>query len=190
MPNLATIAELAPRLRRKQVSPVELPRDCLDRIEKLNPAMNAFITVTGESALREARAREAEIARGEWRGPLHGIPIALKDLIDTGGTRTTAGSALYKDRVPVEDAEVVRRLQPAGAVIVGKNNLHEVAYGGSALIGFFGEGHNPWATGHIAGGSSGGSAAAVAAGPCYAARWAAPAGSPRPPGAPFRLRGF
>src|SRR5258708_21005339 len=189
MPNLATIAELAPRLRRKQVSPVELPRDCLDRIEKLNPAMNAFITVTGESALREARAREAEIARGEWRGPLHGIPIALKDLIDTAGTRTTAGSALYKDRVPVEDAEVVRRLQQAGPAIVGKNNLHEVAYGGSSLIGVLGEGHNPWATGHIAGGSSGGSAAAVAAGLCYSAIGTATAGALREPAPPCRSGG-
>jgi len=94
MPNLETIAELSPRLRRKQISPVELTRDCLDRIEKLNPALNAFITVTGESAFAEARAAEAEIARGEWKGPLHGIPIALKDLIDTAGTRTTAASAL------------------------------------------------------------------------------------------------
>src|SRR5258708_18679346 len=142
MPNLATIAELAPRLRRKQVSPVELPRDCLDRIENLNPALNAFITVTGESALREARAAEAEIARGEWRGPLHGIPIALKDLIDTAGTRTTAASALYKDHVPVEDAEVVRRLQQAGPVIGGKNNLHELPYGGWPPLRFLARGHH------------------------------------------------
>ena len=120
MPNLETIAELASRLRRKQVSPVELTRDCLDRIEKLNPTLNAFITVTGESALAEARAAEAEIARGEWRGPLHGIPIALKDLIDAAGTRTTAASALYKDHVPVADAEVVRRLKQAGAVLLGQ----------------------------------------------------------------------
>src|SRR5258708_29204652 len=176
MPNLATIAELATRWGRKQVSPVELTRDCLDRIAKLNPALNAFITVTGESALAEARAREAEIARGEWRGPLHGIPIALKYLIDAAGTLTTAGSALYKDRVPVEDAEVVRRLKQAGAVIVGKNNLHEFAYGGSSLVSFFGDVHNPWATGHIAGGSSGGSAAAVAAGLCFAASGADTAG--------------
>jgi len=126
MPKLQTIAEIAPRLRRKQVSPVELTRDCLDRIAKLNPALHAFITVTGESALAEARAAEAEIGRGEWRGPLHGIPIALKDLIDTAGTRTTAASALYKDHVPAEDAEVVRRLKQAGAVMVGGSNLNSV----------------------------------------------------------------
>src|ERR1700677_3102882 len=120
MPQLETIQELAPRLRRRQISPVELTRGCLERIEKLNPALNAFITVTPDSALAEARAAEVEIGRGEWRGPLHGIPIALKDLIDTAGVRTTAASALYKDRVPNEDAEVVTRLRQAGAVIVGK----------------------------------------------------------------------
>ena len=151
MDALETIVEVAPRLRRKEVSPVELTRACLDRIEKLNPALNAFITVTAESALAEARAAEIEISRGEWRGPLHGIPVALKDLIDTAGTRTTAASALYRDRVPAEDAEVVRRLRRAGAVILGKNNLHEFAYGGSSLVSFFGDIHNPWNAAHVAG---------------------------------------
>lgn len=180
---LETILQLAPRLRRKEISPLELTRDCLERIESLNPALNAFITVTAESALADARAAETEIARGEWRGPLHGIPVALKDLIDTAGVRTTAASALYKDRVPAEDAEVVRRLKLAGAVIVGKNNLHEFAYGGSSLVSFFGEAHNPWNLGHVAGGSSGGSAAAVAAGLCYAAIGTDTAGSIREPAA-------
>ena len=143
IPVFETIVELAPRLRRKEVSPVELTQACLDRIEKLNPALNAFITVTAESALAEARGAEAEIARGEWRGPLHGIPVALKDLIDTAGTRTTAASGLYENRVPSEDAEVVRRLRQAGAVILGKNNLHEFAYGGSSLVSVFGDVHNP-----------------------------------------------
>jgi aspartyl-tRNA(Asn)/glutamyl-tRNA(Gln) amidotransferase subunit A len=183
MPILETIVELAPRLRRKEVSPVELTRACLDRIEKLNPALNAFITVTAESALAEARAAEVEISRGEGRGPLHGIPIALKDLIDTAGTRTTAASGLFQHRVPAEDAAVVQRLRRAGAVIVGKNNLHEFAYGGSSLVSFFGDVHNPWDTGHIAGGSSGGSAAAVAAGLCYAAIGTDTAGSIREPAA-------
>ena len=183
MATLESIVELAPRLRRKEVSPVELTRACLDRIEKLNPALNAFITVTAESALAEARAAEAEILRGEWRGPLHGIPVALKDLIDTAGTRTTAASAVFEHRVPAEDAEVVRRLRRAGAVILGKNNLHEFAYGGSSLVSFFGDVHNPWNTGHIAGGSSGGSAAAVAAGLCYAAIGTDTAGSIREPAA-------
>jgi aspartyl-tRNA(Asn)/glutamyl-tRNA(Gln) amidotransferase subunit A len=183
MHTLETILQLAPRMRRKEVSPRELTRDCLDRIEKLNPALNAFITVTAESALAEAQAAEIEISRGEWRGPLHGIPIALKDLIDTAGTRTTAGSALFQDRVPSEDAEVVRRLRQAGAVILGKNNLHEFAYGGSSLVSFFGDAHNPRNTAHIAGGSSGGSAAAVATGLCYAAIGTDTAGSIREPAA-------
>jgi aspartyl-tRNA(Asn)/glutamyl-tRNA(Gln) amidotransferase subunit A len=183
MPILQTIVELAPRLRRREVSPVELTRACLDRIEKLNPALNAFITVMAESALAEARAAEAEISRGDWRGPLHGIPVALKDILGTAGTRTTAASELYQTRVPTEDAEVVRRLRRAGAVILGKNNLHEFAYGGSSLVSFFGEVHNPWNTEHIAGGSSGGSAAAVAAGLCYAAIGTDTAGSIREPAA-------
>src|SRR5271170_3517636 len=183
MHTLETIVELGPRLRRKEVSPLELTRACLDRIAKLNPALNAFITVTAESALAEARTAEIEISRGEWRGPLHGVPIALKDLIDTAGTRTTAASALYQNRVPNEDAEVVRQLRAAGAVILGKNNLHEFAYGGSSLVSFFGDVHNPWNTAHIAGGSSGGSAAAVAAGLCYAAIGTDTAGSIREPAA-------
>src|SRR5947209_6584564 len=130
MNDFMTISELAPRLRHRELSPVELTRQCLRKIENLNPSLNAFITVMTESALAEAQAAELEIQRGDWRGPLHGIPIALKDLIDTAGVRTTAASALYKDRVPEHDAEVVRRLRQAGAVIVGKNNLHEFAYGG------------------------------------------------------------
>jgi len=176
-----TILELGRRLRLRKLSPVELTRDCLAKIEKLNPALNAFITVTADLALAQARAAEVEIGRGHWRGPLHGIPIALKDLIDTAGVRTTAGSALFKDRIPTEDAEVVRRLSSAGAVFLGKQNLHEFAYGGSSMVSFFGEVHNPWNTGHIAGGSSGGSAAAVAAGLCYGAIGTDTAGSIREP---------
>ena len=136
-----------------------------------------------ESALAEARRAEAEILRGEWRGALHGVPVALKDLIDTSGVRTTAASGLYKDRVPVADAEVVRRLRVAGAVIIGKNNLHEFAYGGSSLVSYFGDVHNPWNAGRIAGGSSGGSAAAVVAGMAYAAIGTDTAGSIREPAA-------
>jgi aspartyl-tRNA(Asn)/glutamyl-tRNA(Gln) amidotransferase subunit A len=183
MSGVPTILDLAQRLRRREISPVEVTRDCLARIDKLNPALNAFITVTGNSALAEARMAEAEILRGEWRGPLHGIPIALKDLIDTAAVRTTAASALCKERVPGEDAEVVRRLRQAGAVIVGKNNLHEFAYGGSSLVSYFGDAHNPWDVGRITGGSSGGSAAAVVAGMAYAAIGTDTAGSIREPAA-------
>src|SRR5207248_9269625 len=105
MTAISTIAELAPRLRSREISPVELTRECLTRIEKLNPVLNAFITITADSAMAEARRAETEITRGEWRGPLHGIPLALKDLIDTAGVLTTAASAVFKERIPAEDAE-------------------------------------------------------------------------------------
>jgi len=185
-----TISDLAPLLRSKAISPLELTRTCLERIDKLDPVLNAFITVTADSALAQARAAESEMARGDWRGPLHGVPIALKDLIDTAGIRTTAASALFADRIPTEDAEVVRRLKQACAVILGKNNLHEFAYGGSSLVSHFGDVHNPWDTAHIAGGSSGGSAAAVAARLCYAAIGTDTAGSIREPAALCGCVGF
>jgi aspartyl-tRNA(Asn)/glutamyl-tRNA(Gln) amidotransferase subunit A len=153
----------------------------LRRTEELNPRLNAFITVTAGSALAEARTAEKEISQGKWRGPLHGIPIALKDLIDTAEVGTTSASALHKDRVPRENAEVVRKLRAAGAVMVGKNNLHEFAYGGSSLISHFGDVHNPWDVNRIAGGSSGGSAASVSAGMACAAIGTDTAGSVREP---------
>jgi aspartyl-tRNA(Asn)/glutamyl-tRNA(Gln) amidotransferase subunit A len=180
---LTSIVETGELLRTRQVSAVELTKKCLAQIEKLNPALNAFITVTAESALTQARAAEAEILRGNWRGPLHGIPLALKDLIDTAGIRTTAASALFTDRIPKKDAEVVRRLIDAGAVFLGKQNLHEFAYGGSSMISNYGEVHNPWDSARIAGGSSGGSAASVAAGLCYGAIGTDTAGSVREPAA-------
>jgi len=180
---LRSILEASELLRSRRVSPVELTQECLARIEELNPKLNAFITVTADSALDEARQSESEIQRGEWRGPLHGIPIALKDVIDTAGVRTTAGSALFKDRVPAEDAEVVKRLKSAGAVLLGKQNLHEFAYGGSSLVSYFGEVRNACNPEHITGGSSGGSATAVAAGMCYGAIGTDTAGSIREPAA-------
>jgi aspartyl-tRNA(Asn)/glutamyl-tRNA(Gln) amidotransferase subunit A len=176
-----TILEIGQLLRRRELSPVELTKNCLAQIEKLNPTLNAFITVTAEVALEQARGAEAEILRGHWRGPLHGIPLAVKDLIDTAGIRTTAASALFKDRTPGEDAEVVRRLKDAGAVLLGKQNLHECAYGGSSMISYYGEVHNPWDPAQIAGGSSGGSAASVAAGLGYGAIGTDTAGSVREP---------
>src|SRR5437660_3904431 len=184
------ISEISEQVRRRLISPVELTKDCLHKIEKLNPGLNAFITVTAESALAEARAAEAEIQASHWRGPLHGIPIALKDLIDTTGVKTTAASALFKDRVPSEDAEIVRHLKAAGAVFLGKHNLHEFAYGGSSVVSYFGAVHNPWNPQHIAGGSSGGSATAVAAGLCYAAVGTDTAGSIREPAALCGLTGL
>jgi len=178
-----TIRELSRRIRDRSISPVELTRDCLARIEKLNPTLNAFITVTADSALDQARVAEQEIFRGDYRGPLHGIPIGLKDILDTAGVCTTAASALFKDRIPDEDAEVVRRLRAVGAIILGKQNLHEFAYGGSSMISFFGEVHNPWDVSRVAGGSSGGSAASVAAGLGFAAVGTDTAGSIRLPAA-------
>jgi len=178
-----SIQQIGELLRRGSISPVELTTECLGRIEKLNPRLNAFITVTPESALAQARQAEAEIRRGHWRGPLHGIPLALKDLIDTAGVRTTAASAVFKDRIPKEDAVVVRRLKAAGAVLLGKQNLHEFAYGGSSMVSYFGEVRNAWNPEHIAGGSSGGSATAVAAGLCYGAIGTDTAGSIREPAA-------
>lgn len=183
MDSLTTISELALRIRRKEISPVEITRHCLGQIEKLNKDLNAFITVLTESAIDEAKAAEAEILRGQWRGPLHGIPIALKDLIETAGIRTTAASKVFEDRIPSEDAEIVRRLRESGAVIIGKNNLHEMAYGGSSLISHFGVVHNPWDVSRITGGSSGGSAAAVPTGMVFAAIGTDTAGSIREPAA-------
>jgi aspartyl-tRNA(Asn)/glutamyl-tRNA(Gln) amidotransferase subunit A len=180
---MRTLAEAADQLRRREISPVDLTKECLEAIARLNPTLNAFITITADSALKEAQLAENEIAAGNYSGPLHGVPIALKDLIDTAGVRTTAASAAFKDRVPSEDAAIVRKLKTAGAVLIGKNNLHEFAYGGSSLISYFGPPRNPVNPEFITGGSSGGSAAAVASGMCYGAIGTDTAGSVREPAA-------
>lgn len=180
---MPTLTEAAEQIRTRRLSPVELTQASLARIEKLNPALNAFITVTADLALEQARQAEREITAGKWRGPLHGIPIALKDLLDVAGLPTTAGSNQYRDRVATADAELVRRLMLAGAVIVGKTNLHEFAFGGSGLISAYGPTKNPWDTSRITGGSSSGSAAAVAAGMCVAAIGTDTGGSIRCPAA-------
>src|SRR6516225_4275067 len=178
-----SLGDASKLVRQKKISPVELTKACLARIERLNPTLNAFITITGESALAEAKAAETEMQRGKWRGPLHGMPLALKDLFDTAGVRTTAASALFKDRIPAQDSEAVTRLKEAGAVLLGKLNMHEFAYGGSSVISYFGPVHNPWALDTMAGGSSGGSAAAVAAELCYGALGSDTGGSIREPSA-------
>src|SRR5205085_242940 len=153
----------------------------LSRIEKHNKALNAFITISHDEALTAAREMEAEQRRGKWRGPLHGIPIALKDNIDTVGIRTTGASELFKDRIPAEDAEVARRLKNAGAILLGKLNLHEFAYGGTSTVTHFGTMHNPWALDRVTGGSSGGPGVAVASDLCFAALGTDTAGSVRMP---------
>jgi aspartyl-tRNA(Asn)/glutamyl-tRNA(Gln) amidotransferase subunit A len=175
--------EVASMIKEKKISPVEITHACLARIEQLNPSLNAFITITADSAIVQARQAESEVQRGEWRGPLHGIPIALKDLIDTAGVRTTAASALFKDRIPEEDATVVRLLRNAGAILLGKLNMHEFAYGSTSAASYFGRVSNPWNHEYITGGSSGGSATAVAAGLCYGALGSDTGGSIREPAA-------
>jgi len=174
-PTKLSLSEASDLVHGKKISSVALTQECLKRIERLNPKLNAFITVTAESALEQAREAEAEIQKGQWKGPLHGIPIALKDLVDT------AGSELFQDRVPSQDAEIVRRLKAAGAVLLGKLNMHEFAFGGSSVISAFGPVRNPWDVEYSPGGSSGGSAAAVAAGLCFGAIGSDTGGSIREP---------
>ena len=179
----ASITELAPRLAAKEVSPVELTEAMLARIERHDPDLNAYITVTADSARHAARAAEAAIMAGHALGPLHGIPVALKDLYATRGVATTYGSPLFADWVPDFDGAAVERLKRAGAVILGKTNLHELAYGTTSANARYGPVRNPWRRDHHPGGSSGGSAAAVAAGLAYAAMGSDTGASIRQPAA-------
>jgi len=122
----ASITEVSKQIQQKKVSPVELVRECLKSIEELNPKFNAFITVLANQSLEEAQKAEAEIRNGRWKGPLHGIPIGVKDFFDTAGIKTTGAFEPFKNRVPTVDAEVVTRLKNAGAIIIGKMNMHEL----------------------------------------------------------------
>ncbi|MCU1258857.1 MAG: Amidase, partial [Bryobacterales bacterium] len=176
-----TLTEAAAKIRSRAVTSTQLTEACLARIATYNPKLNAFITVLKEKALAQAREMDAEQKAGKLRGPLHGIPIALKDNIDTAGIRTTAASAVFDDRVPDEDAPVTKRLRAAGAVIIGKANLHEFAMGGTSATSYFGPVRNPWALDRNSGGSSGGSAAAVSAELCYGALGTDTGGSIRTP---------
>ncbi|HEY8824962.1 MAG TPA: amidase [Candidatus Limnocylindria bacterium] len=162
-----TLEGAAALVRERRVSPAELTDACLARIEAVEPLLNAFVTVTADIARAQAREAGDEIAAGRYRGPLHGIPVAVKDLFATKGVRTTAGSRILADWIPDEDATVVRHLREAGAVLLGKLGMHEFAYGVSSVNPHFGDVHNPWDTTKIPGGSSGGSAVAVAAGEAY-----------------------
>ncbi len=166
--SFASIVEVGARLRDGRLSPVALAEHCLGRIEALNPGLNAFITVTAALAREQALDAERAIRAGRWRGALHGVPVAVKDFYDTAGIRTTAGFEHFRNRVPTQDAAMVARLRDAGAVLVGKTNMHKLGMGTTSLDSHFGPVVNPWSARHVAGGSSGGSAAAVAAGLCYA----------------------
>jgi aspartyl-tRNA(Asn)/glutamyl-tRNA(Gln) amidotransferase subunit A len=176
-----TIRQAGELLNRRELSPVELTRDFLDRIEATDERLHSFITVLGEEALEQARTAEAEILRGGYKGPLHGIPFALKDLYDTAGVRTTSGSRVDIDRVPLEDATATARLKAAGAVLLGKLAMHEYALGGPDFTTPFEPARNPWNLAHITGGSSSGSGSAVASGQCMAALGSCTGGSIRGP---------
>jgi aspartyl-tRNA(Asn)/glutamyl-tRNA(Gln) amidotransferase subunit A len=178
-----SIGQAARLLRRREISPVELVDACLERIQSLDASINAFITLTAESAQRRARAAERELRRGGARSPLYGIPICLKDNFWTKGVRTTAGSKILGDFVPDADSEVATRLAHAGAILLGKTNMHEFAYGITSENPHFGSVRNPWERDRISGGSSGGSAAAVATGMAFASVGTDTGGSIRIPAA-------
>jgi aspartyl-tRNA(Asn)/glutamyl-tRNA(Gln) amidotransferase subunit A len=178
-----SIEEVALLLRKKKISPVELVEAALARAELLNPRLNAFITIVDDRARKQARTAEKEIVRGRYRGPLHGVPVTLKDNIISHGIRTTVGSKFFSPPDSAEDATVAHRLAQAGAILIGKTNLHEFAYGTTTENPYFGSARNPWDLERVPGGSSGGSAAAVAAGIGFASIGSDTGGSIRIPSA-------
>lgn len=180
---LQSLEAAAAKIEKREVSPVELVQAQLDRIEREDQALNSYITVDHERALEEAKRCEEELNRGIYKGPLHGIPIGLKDLIDTAGLRTTYGSAIYENHIPNEDAEVVKLLKKAGAIIIGKQNTHQFAYGPTGDRSHAGPVRNPYDHTKMTGGSSSGSAAAVAAGLCFGSLGTDTGGSIRIPAA-------
>ena len=186
----ATIQDVAKLIKAQKLSPIELVDVCLQRIENLNPNLNAFITLLAEEARAQARAAEAEIKAGKWRGPLHGIPVGIKDFYDTAGIRTTAAFEHFRDRVPAKDAAGVRKLKEAGAILIGKTNMHQLGMGTTGLESYFGPVRNPWDPEYIPGGSSSGSAAAVLSGICYATLDTDAIGSCRLPAACCGVVGF
>jgi aspartyl-tRNA(Asn)/glutamyl-tRNA(Gln) amidotransferase subunit A len=179
-PSALSLSEAARQIRAGTLTSVALTKACLDRIEVYQPKLDAFITVLKSGALAQAAQLDAEAAAGKFRGPLHGVPLGIKDIIDTAAVRTTGGSSLFEDRVPTEDATVVARLRAAGAVIIGKTNTQEFAMGGGETS-YFGPARNPWNLAHNTGGSSSGSGAAIAARLCYGALGTDTGGSVRMP---------
>jgi aspartyl-tRNA(Asn)/glutamyl-tRNA(Gln) amidotransferase subunit A len=178
-----SLRSLGTLIQRQEVSPVEATQTVVDRVEKFDRQLNSFITVLRDQALVQARAAEQEIRDGHYRGPLHGIPIAVKDLYYTKGIRTTAGSNILSDFVPTYDATIIARLRDAGAILIGKLNMHEFARGATNTSSLIGPCCNPWDTLRVPGGSSGGSATAVAAGLCYGSLGSDTGGSIRIPAA-------
>jgi len=176
-----TISELAPRIKAKEISPVELTEAALAQADRLQPKLNSFITLLHDQARAQAKEQEAALMRGEYRGPLHGIPIGIKDNIATAHIKTTVGSKVLADQVPAEDALVVTRMKEAGAIILGKENLEEFAAGPTSNNLHYGAVHNPWNLDHITGGSSSGSGSAVASGQAMAALGSCTGGSIRGP---------
>ncbi len=176
-----SLTEAAERVRARGVSPVELTETCLSRIGEVEGRLNAFITLTAESAMKEAKAAADEIAGGKYRGPLHGIPVALKDIFDVAGVPTTAASKILAKNVPTEDSSATRRLREAGAVLLGKLNLHQFAFGATGRSSDWEPACNPWDVERVTGGSSSGSGAAVASGECFAALGTDTGGSIRIP---------
>jgi aspartyl-tRNA(Asn)/glutamyl-tRNA(Gln) amidotransferase subunit A len=162
------VGQLSAAIRARDVTPIEVADAYLRRIERVDPSLNAYITVLADQARQAAQAAEAELAAGHYRGPLHGVPVGVKDLFDVAGVPTTMGSSILRDNVATTDATVVSRLKQAGAIILGKHNLHEFAFGITSENPHFGAVHNPWDLERVPGGSSGGTAAAVAAGLCAA----------------------
>jgi len=185
-----TLSEAAAALANGKVSSEELTKLCLARIGKLDRVLNAFITRQEDSALEQARECDRQRKAGRATSHLYGVPIALKDNIDTAGVRTTAASEVFRNRVPAEDAEVTRRLKAAGVVFVGKLNLDEMAFEGTGTTSCFGPAHNPWNPDRITGGSSAGSAAAVSTELCFASVGSDDGGSVRIPGAFCGVVGF
>ena len=177
-----TLSEAIHLIRHKRLSPLELTQAYLERIERLNPSLNCFITITPELALEQARrAEQALVKSGAEFGSLQGIPMALKDLFDTAGILTTAGSSFFAQRVPDQDAEVVTRIRQAGAILLGKLNMHEIALGVTNVNPHYGPCRNPWDTQRVSGGSSGGSAVALAARFCLGSLGSDSGGSIRIP---------
>jgi aspartyl-tRNA(Asn)/glutamyl-tRNA(Gln) amidotransferase subunit A len=177
-----SIAELAPKIRSGEVSPVEVTTAALERAEALQPKLNSFITLMKDQAMAQAETEQAAVARGEYKGPLQGIPVGIKDNLATAGIKTTVGTKVLAENVPDEDAEVVRRLKRAGAIILGKENLEEFAAGATSNNPHFGAVHNPWGLEHVPGGSSGGGGANVASEVTFASLGTDLGGSVRLPG--------